>query len=732
MLSDGPVIRDLIILVVVLVTAIFAGLAIPDLDLDKSITPFLEASEEARERVAKFDEELPPPLVDVRVVLRWPREIDRDDVVSAGEVAEALRSRDDIDVVISLADIPVIEKTGEVRRPIAFGKVLEREPDVSVAELTARHPLIKGALISHDRTAVVLQVIADRTSPLSNEERLYDLLEDWLPKHVPEDVTFDLIGGHPINSAIVDLMVSDIVKTLLFEVCLLGLLLPLMFRTFRGSFLPLLVVLMALVLDLGVMSWIGMRFTLFDIAIPGLVLVIGLCDAVHMVHHFELELLAGRDQKSAVASMLRRVGPACFFTSFTTALGFLSLLVADHVLVREFAVKAGMAVTVAFITVVGILPVVLRRWPVRNPARDPMRWITKIGYGRPRTVILVTALVVVLAATGGFMVRVDSFWLEELPGDLEVVHELEAFHEDFHGVMWMEARLEGDLLRPDALAALEVVSRSMLTQDGVTRVESIADWLREADANLDGPLDEASVKRGAQYLSLAGPLFPAHATTRTFDRGRLFLFTEDIGTMRYMELKDHFEREVARAMPEGITARIDGYLLMAHESGQLLIGTMMKSLAISLVAISLFIMFIYRSVKLGLVAIIPNVIPVMVAWGLMGWSGTMLRTGTVMIFSLGLGLAVDDTIHIMTRFRQELAEGCSVRTALDRALATSGKALITSSIILAVGTICFMPADFRSLVDIGFLLTAVIVSAAIADLFLLPLILERVVRSKAE
>lgn len=714
--------RDITIIVFALVVCALAAVAMRDLQLDKSIDPFLEASEEAIADVRRFERELPPPVVDARVVLRWPREIGREEIEAIRAVAADLRSREGIAGAISLADIPVIEERDGRRVPIQFGRVLELDPELTVDALAARHPLVDGALLSHDHRAAVVQVIKD--DPLSDPERLFEALESWKSEFVPDGVDCDLIGEEPINGAIVDLMERDIFRTVLLETLILGLLLPLMFRTFRGSILPLLIVNLAVIVDLGLMAVLGMRFTLLDIAIPGLVLVIGLCDAVHMIHHFELEYAARGDQRAAVASMLRRVGPACFFTSFTTALGFLSLLIAEHELVREFAVKAGLAVLVAFSMVVGLLPVVLRRWPIRRPARDPMRWIGRLSYGKPLLVLGIAAVVAALSVRGGFLVKVDSRWLEELPPDLEVVRDLEAFQRDFHGVMWMEARIEGDLLRPDALAALESVKAKMVRQDGVTRTESIADWLREADANLDGELDAASVQRGAALLRMTGRFFPAHAATPEFDRGRLFIFTGDIGSVRFLELKEYFEGEVAAVMPDGVEAEIQGYLLMANESGQLLIRTMLRSLGLSLAAISLFIMLIYRSVRLGLIAIVPNVVPILVAWGLLGWTGTPLRTGTVMIFSLGLGLAVDDTIHIMTRFRQELGGGGSIHAVLLRALATSGKALITSSIILAVGTLCFLIADFRSLVDIGFLLTAVILSAAVADLFLLPLILE--------
>ena len=154
---------------------------------------------------------------------------------------------------------------------------------------------------------------------------------------------------------------------------------------------------------------------------------------------------------------------------------------------------------------------------------------------------------------------------------------------------------------------------------------------------------------------------------------------------------------------------------------------MAQSLAVSLVAISLFIALAYRSVRLAIISIIPNLLPIVIALGVSGWFGIDMRIGVIMVFCAGIGLAVDDSIHLITRFQQErrAAPDLSITEHLHRSLRSTGKALVITTAVLAVGALSFLPSNFQSMSDVGILLTTIVVSALIADLFLFPHLLER-------
>jgi hypothetical protein len=154
--------------------------------------------------------------------------------------------------------------------------------------------------------------------------------------------------------------------------------------------------------------------------------------------------------------------------------------------------------------------------------------------------------------------------------------------------------------------------------------------------------------------------------------------------------------------------------------------TILRSFLLSLLAISLFVTVIFRSPRIGVVSVLPNVLPILATLGVNGWLGIDLRIGIVMIYAVGLGLAVDDSIHLLTRYKQERAERpeLGVREGLLRSLRGTGRALVITSLILLVGGLCYLPSDFQSLKDIGVLLSVLILTALLADLFLLPLLIQ--------
>ena len=337
-------------------------------------------------------------------------------------------------------------------------------------------------------------------------------------------------------------------------------------------------------------------------------------------------------------------------------------------------------------------------------------------------------LVLALSAIGISRVVVDSSWLGELPANEPVVQDLVWYESNFQGLLTLEAEVEGALDTYEAFQAVERLSDRMLSEEGVTGAETYADWIHEmAGHPVDGDeIDEATWARAVALLRLTGDAFPRHIITPDFSHARLMLRTRDLGTKRYLELQDTLAREAA-GLADGLHARPAGYSQMAHESNQLVVTTMAQSLAVSLVAISLFIALAYRSVRLAIISIVPNLLPIVVALGVSGWFGIHMRIGVLMVFCAGIGLAVDDSIHLITRFLQErrAAPDVTIGEHLHRSLRSTGKALVITTAVLAAGALSFLPSNFQSMSDVGVLLTTIVVSALIADLFLFPHLLER-------
>ncbi|MDX1564214.1 MAG: MMPL family transporter, partial [Phycisphaeraceae bacterium] len=577
-------------LLIFCVGAVVASLAVlPRLQLDFSIVPLMEASEAERRQVRQIDRALPMALMPVTCVLEWPDRLGMQQLEQLRRFENALAETPGVRRTVSLASVRVVERAEPVPRAMGFDKLAAEE---SVAEVVGRHPLLQHRLISNDgrAAAVVVEGIESKAN--------FAALEQRARATVPPEARLRIIGVPPVERAMHQTMVGDMMRCVGLESLVYLILLPLFFRTIRGVVIPMAVVLSGLAIYFGLMVALGWSVSIIETAIPGLIVIIGLCDAVHMLHRFEEERPNCADRTEAVAAMMRGVGVACLYTSWTTALGFLSLLIAPHAAVRDFAVSASVGIAAAWVSVMLLMPVLLAVWPMKmtGPVRT-RRWSLPM-FGRPRLTLAVFVLLAAVSVAGTLRVVVDSHWLEELPRRNEAVQNLRWFEERFGGLLTIDVVIEGDLADPQAIAAYEQLAERILAQPGVSHHDAYTQWVRELTAR-GSEASAAQLSRAVGAMRWLGNLFPAHLITPAMDRGRIRFYTLDFGTNRYFQIKSLIEREAAQ-LPDGLAARVGGFGLMAHRSSRLVVTTMMRSFGLSAVVITLFVALAYRSWRIGL------------------------------------------------------------------------------------------------------------------------------------
>ena len=654
--------------------------------------------------------------------MEWPREIGANELEELAAVVREIETLPHVTEVISLSTARVVERLDSGLKVRDFASLA---PGVPALESVRRHPLLHGTLLSRDGRSAPLLVLSDLENGDPRRMDLLEAIEGLLPRIVSPDVTVRLLGGDVVQRTMTRYILRDMIQNLALEALFFLILLPILFRSVRGMAIPLLAVNSAVLLNFGLMVVLGQSITSLGVAIPGLIIIIALCDAIHMMHRFEEALHKTHDKSRAIVEMMSNVGQACFFTSFTTGLGFLSLMIARHAAVRQFALSATFGVAIAFFAVITILPLALAFWPVRGARPGGLKAARGLSYGRVPLTLALFTLGLILSALGIQRIVIDADWIGELPERDPVVADLRWYEEHFNGLLRLEAKLDGDLATPQAFAAVDRLQQVMVAEAGISGAESYVDWVREMAGNPES-IGERQIREAIGFMRLAGADFPRHIVTEDLKQGRIIFQTRDVGIKRYLELEKRLEAEAAQ-LPEGLKIEAAGYSRMAYSSSKMVVTTLLSSLALSLVSISLFVMLSFRSVRLGLISVIPNFFPIVVALGVTGWLNIPLRIGIVMIYCLGIGLAVDDSIHLITRFIQErrIRPDLSNRDLLLRTLRTTGKALITTSAVLGLGALSYLPSSFKSIADVGTLLTVIVVAALVTDLFLLPILIEK-------
>ncbi len=719
------------------VLAIVALFGVLRLQVEFEVRRVLEQNAGEIRQASTLAEDLPWRHPDFIVALSFDAPLGPEVVAAVEDLAKALDADPRIEAATSIASLRLVDRQALLPKPFLD---LLRTAGGDMQSLVREHPILERSFVSKDLRSTLVLVRARRDAN-DGFDRLAVLewVRDFVAKRsvgaetgaAPKSVR--LIGSSVVLATLSQKLREGIAQVLGLEVLCFLLLLPLLFRTWRGSILPLLVVLVSVLLNFGWMGLLGYPLTIIDVAIPGLIVIIGLCDAIHLQQCFE-ERYATNSVVGAVRDMLARVGKACFYTSFTTAVGFVSLVAAEHDAVSHFGLKAGVSVIVTFVVVLTLLPALLLVAPLGRPRPlASVRW-SWLGYGRPRLIVSVTLLAMLFAGIGVTLVRVDSHLLEELPASSALARDFRWFEEQFSGIIDVEARVDGALGDGAVFRALERFEAKMLQEDGLDRVESLTLVAREAIGKPRGELSDADIAAAFARLRIARAFLPEHLVSADFETARVVFKARDIGSAKTSALRARIEEVAREVTPPGSALRIApaGYVLMATTSTQVVLRTISQSLGISLLVITVFLGLIFGSVRLALLSLLTNVLPLAFALGVSGYLGIEVTIGSALIYCLGLGLAVDDTIHLLARYRYEARHDpeASPRVQITRALHSSGKALVTTSIVLAVGSLCHVAAEFQSLVHVGILLTTVIVVALATDLWLLPLLLERWVSSR--
>ncbi|CAN5404777.1 MMPL family transporter [soil metagenome] len=699
--------------------ALVAGsvMALPQLDFSFNLGRMLRGDEARIAEIRQFYSTFPPSDGHVMVAASAGRTLTIDDLRATVRWADRLRQLPEVEDVLSaqlLLDLELDGFTldewaqlgGSGDEPVALGDGPGMET-------------FRGNLISHDLKSVALYVIKAKGTSGRQLNRAIDANLEPPPwagakiRVVGTDYLLDHMGG---------LLSDNFYALIKFEVLALLVVIPFFMRSLRRAYLPMLSALTALLAYGWIFILAGQKFGVMHLAGPGLILIIGLADAIHMQQKFDDARAEGLGVRDSLVAMFRSVGRACALTSLTTACGFLSLTIARHEEIHDFGIWCAVGVGTAFAIVMFFLPVGLVFFPGQGKVPKLRSLInTRVlrRFAAPATVLLV-----VLAA-GTFRTTVDSSLDRELPDDLEVVRHANWFAEHFRGLDRIEVDLKANLRDPAVFALVERMQDELRTFPGISGSRSYIDAIRMTLApdvveTNDGPM------LGVQALS-SGGAFPVHLLNRDLDRACIVFYrTRDFGTGAYEAFRERV-RDFADELPPGGSLTLNGNFPMFYESTTLISMTMILSLVCSLAMITLILVVVLRSVRLAILCLVPNAVPLLVVAGISGWLGTPLHLGILIVFSVGLGLAVDDTIHLMVRFKQLQKEkpNGDLRELMDEAIVSTGFAIVLTSIVLLISAACFLGSSFTTMRWTGVTLGIVAVSALLADLMVLPWLIEK-------
>jgi predicted RND superfamily exporter protein len=675
-----------------------------------------------------------------------------DDTASSDAMAEAVGAIVAADARRFPAGLLSLAERDVGRVVVAPLVPLDRAPtdaDVRALEdVLASDPLVHRRLVSDDRRVAVLAAVPAPSATRDEVERLVRTALARLSR-VPPPVGHASLSGLPtLRVTMLDALHAD--QALLVLLAALGSLVVLALgtRSVAGVVLPMGTVGITIAMTLGAMSLTHVPLDLLTNMIPPLLVTIGLAEAVHMVLRYEDELarLGGDREKAAVAT-LEAMWLACFVTTFTTAIGFGALMLQETEALRRFGLVAGVASMVAYVVTVLFVPTMLpsmrvRPTPAATPAPDALDRLISIlarrAAAHPWATIGVSAALFVGSLAIARGVTVDSTLLDQFDDRSDVARVMHVLERELDGVRRLSIMLEapaGTFHGAHGLDDLRALEASVADRDGVLRATSAADLALEARALVTGdsttrqePLhDDAEVRGLFTLLDAGGSDGDAPLTrfvTADGSAARIEVRLADRGAARILAMLEQVQAEARAA---GFTVAFAGEAYDGSRGLDRIVRSL-GSFTSAIVAIFVVMMLLFRSVRLGLLSIPPNLLPLAMTLAYMVLRGIALHAATVIVFTVTAGLLVDGATHVIARFREERAHGGTVEEVLFRTMATSGRGVVLSSLTLLLGYGALLFSAFEPVRLFGELSGVAIACALVAQLVLLPAVLAKLAK----
>ncbi|MBH23401.1 MAG: hypothetical protein CMH57_02835 [Myxococcales bacterium] len=632
---------------------------------------------------------------------------------------------------------------------VATGPLIEGDAptadEVAQLEHVARNaPLLQRRLIGESLKVLAIALVLQ--PELTRNDQIAEVVaavEQRLAARPPPEGVEVRLGGLPyVRHEVVANLRGDqtVLLPMAIVVCLI--IMVLSFRWWPALVLPLGAMVLSAVALVGLMAAVGEPFNIINNIVPLLVIIIGIADSIHLLHRYGEELGSGKDPKEAIRETVRAMTVACFLTSLTTAVGFGSLLVSRTDILQRFGVTAAVGVMIAFVVTITFIPSCLYLLPAPDPRRLVQEdgwieaWIEALTRRllKARWPILIGALLIGAASLYGAQgLSVDNAVLDQVDEGDPVYTTTRLLEREFGGVRPLELNLttpEGLTADdPRILAVMEELQGWLEEQPGVLATTSYVDFLREiwvvATGNPEArraPLSAEAIGGLMEVLDKGGPGALSSWLSADRHQARVNVQLEDIGAQATIALIERLEERAAPALATlpGAELQLTGDAYIGSQGLDIVIWDLLTSLLTAIVIIFAFMTALLRSVRLGLLSVPPNVIPLLVTMSYMTLRGIPLNAATVIIFSISVGLAVDGTIHMLARFREELRSQRDLDQALIQATRGTGKAIILTCLSLMLGFGVMLWSSFPPVRRFGELIAVTVFGCLLATLIVLP------------
>ena len=567
------------------------------------------------------------------------------------------------------------------------------------------------------------------------------------------------ISGLPlIRTQVADRIAREMKWFIIGSLVLSALILLIMFRSISTTLLSLLVVIIGVIFSVGITELFGYKITLLTALIPPLVVVIGIPNCIYFLNKYHSTFKRTGNKEQSLIDMVSKMGVVTLFCNLTAAIGFAVFALTNSAILKEFGQVAGLSIMLIFVISFILLPGVLTYMPVPGSKQLNylnVRFFTNVLLRIERWVMhhkfivySLTIVVVIFSAFGIFKLKTEGFIVDDLPKTDKIYTDLKFFEKNFGGVMPLEIIIDskkryglaGTRILP-VLQKMDSLSTYIVSQKEMARPLSIAEGIKFVKQGFyDGDSSAYSIPDSYQAAFLGEYLKPntdsgtsknnlSNLLQSFIDTAkestRMSINMADVGTKKLPVILDGI-RDRTNELFDSSKFKITftGSTITFLEGSIFIINGLKQSLLWAFLFITLCMLYLFKSLRILICSLIPNLIPLVVTAGIMGWTGVRLKPSTVLIFSVALGIAIDVTIRFLVNYKQELPlNNFDVKKTVSETIKHTGLSILYTSLVLIAGFIIFCFSGFGGTQSLGWLTSITLLTATLTNLILLPVLL---------
>ena len=680
------------------------------------------------------------------------------------ELTKKLSSYPEVDQIISPASLKELKKFEDPKRFEMVPVLDTTAPNSSELKefenkLFSELPFYENLVYSSHSNTIQSALYLNKELVNTKARKIFVLEElDPLIQKFEEEHGIDVrVSGMPyIRTLNAQNIVDEIGLFILAALLVTSIIFFFFFRSIRATVISMVTVCIGVMWAFGVIGLLHYEITILTALIPPLIIVIGIPNCIFLINKYQQEIKKHGNQAKSLQRVITKVGNATLLTNLTTASGFATFILTDSQLLREFGVVASINIIAIFLLSLLIIPII---YSYLNPPKDrhlkhlTKRWIggftawTENMVKNHRIGIYISSLVLLVASIIGiYTIKISGSILEDMPQNTTFFKDVKFFEREFDGVMPLEILI--DTKRPKGVMKLSTLKKMDELENFIQDVPELSKPLsvnrlvkysKQAYYNgnpkyyqLPSSQERNFIMPYAKSLSSSEGIMQSYVDS-TGQYARITTFMKDVGTEKMEEIENDLLPQINKIFPEErYDVSLTGKALLFQKGTNYLVRNLIISLGLAIILIALLMAWMFRSFRMIVISLVPNLLPLLVTAGLMGFLGVPIKPSTILVFSIAFGISVDDTIHFLAKYRQELkASNWKIKRSVYAALRETGVSMFYTSIVLFFGFSVFMISSFGGTVALGGLVSATLLFAMLANLLLLPSLLLSLERSIA-